>query len=325
MDGHRHRLLVTRALTPKAMAFADDRFSVWCHPHDRIMNAPELLDAALDHGADALLVTAFDRLDRRMVEGLPPSVKVIATYSVGHNHIDLAAAADRGIAVLSTPDVLSDTVAEMALLLMLAAARRAHEGQRLIYDGQWAGWTPTLLLGRDVVGARLGIFGMGRIGRSVARRAGRGFDMAVGYHNRSRLPVELEEGAVYHASADELLSVSDFLVLTAPSTPQTARFLDAARIARLPRGAIVVNVARGDLVDDAALIAALREGQVAAAGLDVFDNEPHIHPGYLDLANVFLQPHQGSSTLGTRIRMAELLITSIGAALAGAPVTNRIA
>jgi len=147
----------------------------------------------------------------------------------------------------------------------------------------------------------------------------------VGYHNRSRLPVELEEGAVYHASADELLSVSDFLVLTAPSTPQTARFLDAARIARLPRGAIVVNVARGDLVDDAALIAALREGQVAAAGLDVFDNEPHIHPGYLDLANVFLQPHQGSSTLGTRIRMAELLITSIGAALAGAPVTNRIA
>ncbi|MBL8588281.1 MAG: D-glycerate dehydrogenase [Methylobacteriaceae bacterium] len=324
MNSQTIRLLVTRALTDKAMAFAGERFHIWCNPHDRIMTTPELLAAAQAHGADALLVTAFDRLDKAAIEALPPAVKVVATYSVGHNHIDLAAASARGLAVLSTPDVLSDTVAEMALLLMLAAARRAYEGQRLIYDGRWVGWTPTLLLGRDVVGARLGVFGMGRIGRSVARRAARGFDMAVHYHNRSRLPGELEQGAVYHADAADLLAVSDFLVLTAPSTPQTARFLDAARIARLPRGAIVVNVARGDLVDDAALIAALREGQVAAAGLDVFDNEPDIHPGYLDLPNVFLQPHQGSSTLGARVRMAELLTTSIASVLAGAPVANRI-
>lgn len=324
-NGDRTRLLITRRLTDRAMTSAADRFDVWTNPEDRTLGRAELVEHAATHAADALLIMAMDRIDQQVIDTLPPSVRLIATYSVGDNHIDLAACRARGIAVLSTPDVLSDTVAEMALLLMLGAARRAHEGSALIYQRKWAGWSPTQLLGRDVIGARLGIFGMGRIGRSIARRAARGFDMEVHYHNRSRLSAADEDGAHYHAEADGLLAVSDFLVLAAPSTAETKNFLDARRIDLLPAGAIVVNISRGDLVVDEALIAALADGRVAAAGLDVFANEPALAPGYLSLPNVFLQPHQGSSTLGTRIRMAALLFDGIEAFFAGRPVQNRIA
>ncbi|WP_237478275.1 2-hydroxyacid dehydrogenase [Lichenibacterium dinghuense] len=318
------RIVVTRRFAPALM----DRFATagaWVNLDDEPLTAAEIAVTAADHAADALVVTATDRVDAALIAALPPSVRAIATYSVGHDHLDLDAARARGIAVLTTPDVLSDAVSEMAVLCLLGAARRAHEGARLIYEGRWRGWSPTLLLGRDVTGGRLGVFGMGRIGRAVARRLARGFDMEVHYFNRSRLAPELEDGASYCDSAADLLAVSDFLVLAAPATPETARFLNADSIARLPPDAVVVNVARGGLVDDEALIAALRTGRVAAAGLDVFDGEPALHPGYLDLPNVFLQPHQGSATVGTRVRMGELLLDSVEAVLAGREVGNRVA
>jgi glyoxylate reductase len=271
-----------------------------------------------------LLVMAMDRIDAALIARLPMCVRVIATFSVGHDHIDLPAALARGIAVLSTPDVLSDSVADMGMLLLLGAARRAREGMQLLYENRWTGWSPTQLLGKEVSFARIGIFGMGRIGRALAHRARHGFGMEVHYHNRSRLAEELEDGATYHARLDTMLPVSDFLAVVAPSTPQTRGRLDAAAFARLPPGAVVVNLSRGDLIDDAGLIAALRTGHVAAAGLDVFNNEPAIDPDYLTLPNVFLQPHQGSSTARTRLRMGEVLLEGIGAVLAADRGANRL-
>lgn len=292
------------------------------HDSETGMPPADLLTAAQD--ADALLVMAMDRIDAAFLRALPDRVGIVATLSVGHEHIDLAAARARGIAVLNTPDILSDAVAEHGMLLLLGAGRRAREGDLLLRSGSWAGWSPTQLLGRQASGARLGIFGMGRIGSALARMA-RGFGMEIHYSNRTRLPDELEEGATFHADRDELLSVSDFLMLTAPATPETRGFLDRRRIDLLPPGAVVCNIGRGELVVDDDLIAALRSGRVGAAGLDVFAGEPRINPGYLDLPNVFGQPHQGSSTVETRGRMCDLLLDGIEATLRGETVANRLA
>jgi glyoxylate reductase len=321
----RPRIVVTRALPQATVQRIESEYEAWINPLDRGMTSSEIISRAVDFQAEILLVMAMDRIDATMMVQLPPSVSTIATFSVGHDHIDLASARARGIAVLSTPDVLSDAVAETAVLLMLGAARRAHEGSQLLYSHQWTGWTPTQLLGRDVTGARLGVFGMGRIGRAIARKARGGFDMQVHYHNRSRLPADLEDGAIFHKTAAELLEQTDFLVLAAPSSPGTAGFLNAGTLAQLPAGAVVVNIARGSLIDDAALIAALRSGRIAAAGRDVFNNEPALNPEYLTLPNVFLQPHQGSSTLGTRLRMGSMLLDSIAQVREGRDVANRIA
>ncbi len=322
--GPQCRIVVTRLLPERVLDRIRSNYNCWINAEDRTLSSEELVGAATTLSADALLIMAMDRLDAATIAALPDSVRVLATLSVGHEHVDLDAARQKGIAVLNTPDVLSDAVAEMAMLLLLGAARRAHEGAVLLYRGEWRGWSPTQLLGRDVTGARIGIFGMGRIGRTVAHLASRGFAMKVHYHNRTRLPADLEEGATFHASVESLLAVSDFLVLAAPSTPETKGFLSAPVIARLPPGAIVVNIARGDLVDDDALIAALRCGHLAAAGLDVFNNEPRIHEGYKGLPNVFLQPHQGSSTIGTRVRMGEQLLDSIDNFLAGTETGPRL-
>ncbi len=297
------------------------RHDVWVNPDDRVLAPDELMQAAGQ--ADVLVATAFDRFDARVIAALPPSLKVLATHSVGLEHIDLDAAKARGLPVLATPDVLSDSVAEMAILLMLGAARRAHEGQHLLYSGQWTGWTPTQLVGIEVTGKRLGVVGMGRIGRTIARRA-RGFDMTVHYHNRSRLPETEEAGATFHADLAGLLAVSDVLVLAAPSSPQTRAMINAGAIAAMPADAIIVNIARGDLIDDDALIRALTSGRLAAAGLDVFNGEPRLDQRYLGLANVFLQPHQGSSTLTARLAMAQILLDGIDAHFAGTRPVNRV-
>ena len=320
----RRRMVVTRALPDPLTARISDTWDAWTNPEDRTLTRDELLDAAHRHRAEVLLVMAMDKIDAALLDTLPETVRLIATLSVGHDHIDLAAVRARGIAVVHTPDILSDAVSEIAILLMLCAARRAQEGERMLYQRTWGGWSPTQLLGRDVTGARLGVLGMGRIGHRIARRAGAAFDMEVHYHNRSRLAPDVEGGARYHKTPEAFLEQSDFLILAAPSTPETRGFLNADRIARLPRGAIVVNIARGDLVDDAALIAALKSGHLAAAGLDVFNGEPDIDPGYLDLPNVFLQPHQGSSTVGTRVRMGQMLLDSIESCLAGETLSNRL-
>jgi glyoxylate reductase len=281
------------------------------------------LPAALA-GCDALLVPAVYRVDGAAIRALPDCVRAIATYSVGYDHVDLAAARARGLAVLNTPDVLTDATAETALFLLLGAARRATESIGLIRSRAWKGWSPTQLLGVELAGKALGIFGMGRIGRGIARRA-RGFGMTIHYSNRNRLSPALEEGAVFHADPEAMLGVVDALALACPSTPQTRGFLDSRRLGLMRRGALVVNIARGDVVVDDDLIDALQTGHIRGAGLDVFTNEPNLHPGYFKLPNLFMLPHIGSSTIEARVGMATLLIDSLGELLAGGAPANNLA
>lgn len=270
---------------------------------------------------DALLCSiGANRLDQSAIEGLPSSVRAIATYSVGHDHIDLSAAAARGIAVFNTPGVLSDAVADNAMLLILGAARRATESIALLRSGQWTGWTPGQLIGVGLEGKMLGILGMGNIGRKVAWRA-RAFGMSVAYHNRT--PLGSEDG-LYMDDPYSLIEHADVILLAWPSTAETRRFINASTLARAKRSAILVNIGRGDLVEDDALIAALRVGTIRAAGLDVFDGEPALHPDYLQLPNAFLLPHIGSSTWEARVAMADLLCDAIVSHAAGGTPANRI-
>lgn len=320
--GSSRRVAIIRALPPEVLARFHSRHDTWVNPEDRTLTADEVVSAAA--GRDVLVVTAQNRFDREMIARLPETVRILATYSVGYEHIDLEAAKARGMTVLYTPDVLCDAVAEMAILLMLGAARRAHEGTDLLYSGRWSGWTPTQLVGIEVTGRRLGVLGMGRIGRTIAERA-RGFAMPVHYHNRSRLAAELEFGARYHATPESLMAESDVLVLAAPSSPTTRGILNRDTIAAMPKDAVVVNIARGDLVDDDALIEALKSGRIAAAGLDVFNGEPKLDQRYKTLPNVFLQPHQGSSTLTARLKMGQILLDGIDAVYAGQTPVNKLA
>ncbi len=279
--------------------------------------------AAAAQGCDAILCTASDRMDAAAIAALPASLRVLATLSVGTDHIDLHAAAARNLPVVNTPEVLSVATAEIAMMLVMMACRRAGEGERMVRAGQWQGWTPTLLLGAQVSGKRLGIFGMGRIGRELAKMA-RGFDMEIHYRNRARLHGPLEAGAIYHPSDDEFLAAIDILVLMAPGGAGTRHWLNARRLSLLRPGAIVVNAARGTLVDDAALIAALASHHIAAAGLDVYDGEPRVNPGYLGLENVVLLPHMGSSTVETRSAMGALALDGIDAILGGRTPDNLV-
>ena len=275
-------------------------------------------------GAAAILPCHTEHLTAEVVARLPESVRAICNYSVGVDHVDLAAAKARGIVVTNTPDVLSDATAEIAILCMLGAARRAGEGERLVRGATWKDWSPSFMVGRQVTGKRLGVVGMGRVGQVVARRA-RGFDMEVHYHNRRPLDAAAEAGAVYHKSLDSLLAVSDVLSLNCPATPESKGLLNAERIAKLPDGAIVVNTARGALVNDEDLIAALSSGKLAAAGLDVYNGEPDIHPGYRELPNTFLLPHIGSATLETRDAMGFRALDNLDAIFAGAEPGDRVA
>ena len=314
-------LVVTRRLPPAIEARAARDYDARLSPDDAKVTGADIL-ARVD-GAAAVLCCPAERLDAETIGRLPDSVKVIGTFSVGFDHIDLAACRARDIPVVNTPDVLSVATAECAMLLILAAARRAGEGERLVRSGQWTGWAPTQLLGTLVSGRRLGIFGMGRIGRELARMAA-GFEMEVHYRDQARLSPELERGATFHPDDDSFLSVSDVLSLNAPGGEGTRHWLNAEQIAKLPRGAVVANAARGTLIDDAALIAALKSGQVAAAGLDVYNNEPNMDPGYLGLENVVLLPHLGSATVETRDAMGHIVLDGIDAVLAGRVPKNLV-
>jgi lactate dehydrogenase-like 2-hydroxyacid dehydrogenase len=254
-----------------------------------------------------------------MIRRFPDRLRAIATFSVGYEHIDIKAAKERGIAVGNTPDVLTDATADIALLLMLGAARGAFLGERAVREATWGAWAPTGMLGVHMTGKRLGIYGMGRIGLAVAKRA-RAFDMKIHYHNRSRLTPEQEQGAVFHARAEDMLPHCDFLSLNAPATAETTGFLNAARIKLLPDGAVVVNTARGPLVDDEALIAALKSGKLFAAGLDVFTGEPAVNPAYRPVPNTFLLPHLGSATTETRVAMGMKAVDNLDAFFAGKPM-----
>jgi len=316
-------VLVTRKL-PQAV---EDRLRRDYQPRfnqdDRLYSSDELL--ALAQGADVILPCHTEKLSADVIARLPGSVKAIVCFSVGVDYVDLAAARARNIIVTNTPDVLTDATAEITMLLMLGAARRASEGERLIRAGKWQSWSPTFMIGRQVTGKRLGIVGMGRVGQATAQRA-RGFDMTILYSNRSRLAPELEKGATYYITVETMLPNCDFLALHCPATPETRHLINAERIALLPDGAIVVNTARGSVVDDDALISALRSGKLAAAGLDVFNNEPgNIHPGYRELENTFLLPHIGSATFETRDAMGYRALDNLDAIAAGREPRDRVA
>jgi lactate dehydrogenase-like 2-hydroxyacid dehydrogenase len=316
----RPRVAVTRRLPVPCEDRLNSGFDVIWGDDDRAYDRDSLLDLVGD--ADALIASPAEKLEADAIAALPDSVKVISLFSVGYDYVALDAAKARGIIVTNTPGVLTEATADIAFLLLLGAARHAGAGERMVRQDEWPGWRPTQLIGTDLAGKTLGIFGMGRIGAAVARRAV-GFGLKVIYHNR-RPTDAAGMDAAYVADLDEFLTRSEFLSLHAPLTKETEGFLNAERIARLPERAIVVNTARGQIVDDDALISALKSGRIGAAGLDVFTNEPDLDIRYRDLDNVFLLPHLGSATEETREAMGMLAIDNLEAVLAGRPPLHRV-
>ncbi|MGE0210291.1 MAG: 2-hydroxyacid dehydrogenase [Parvibaculaceae bacterium] len=308
------KVVVSRKLPQDVEERLAKLFDCQLNADDKLFTGDEL--AQLSQGADGLLVCPTDKLTAEVIGELPDSLKVIATFSVGYDHIDVKAAKARGLPVTNTPDVLTDATADIAMLLMLGAARGASWGERMVREKRWGAWAPTQPLGADVTGQRVGILGMGRIGRAFARRAA-AFDMKIHYHNRSRPKEEPVPGAVYHATFEAMLPNCDFLSLHCASTPETRGIVNERTMALLPDGAILVNSARGDVVDDDSVIAALKSGKLAAAGLDVFKGEPNIDPRYRDLENVFLLPHLGSATRRTRSGMGHRAVDNLEAFFAG--------
>jgi len=315
-------VLVTRKLP----AAVEDRlrrdYGPRLNPEDRLYSSDALIESAA--GADAIIPCHTERLSAQVIERLPRSVRIIANFSVGFDHVDIDAAKHRGLVVTNTPDVLSDATAEVTIMLMLGAARRASEGERLVRTRTWRDWSPSFMVGTQVTGKRLGIVGLGRVGRVAARRA-RGFEMTIHYHDLHRLSPDQEEGAIFHPTVEALMPHCDFVAFHCVLTPQTERMLNAERIALLPDGAIVVNASRGGVIDDVALIAALKSGKVSAAGLDVYNNEPDIHPEYRDLPNTFLMPHIGSATRETREAMGFRALDNLDAFFAGREPRDRVA
>jgi lactate dehydrogenase-like 2-hydroxyacid dehydrogenase len=322
MLGMSKPILVVTSRYPKEVEDRIDRdYDPRRNPDQLPFSQQKLLSAA--EGADALFITPADRLDSGFFQNVSPTVKIIVTYSVGFEHIDLEAGARRKIPVAYTPGVNHEATADIAMLLLLGASRRAYKAQELIRTGAWKPLSPDMLLGWQVGGKVLGILGMGRVGQAVARRA-RGFGMKIHYHDRSELPAEIAGDAVYHKDPSDLLRVSQFLSLHAPETPQTHHFLNSKAISLLPAGAIVVNTARGGLVVDEDLIAALKSGRIAAAGLDVFEGEPRLNPEYISLKNTFLLPHIGSATIETRTAMGMLALDNVDAVLNGRPAPTLV-
>jgi lactate dehydrogenase-like 2-hydroxyacid dehydrogenase len=315
-------VVVGRKLPEAVEARLERDYAPKLNAKDKLYTEKELIRLCKD--ADAILPCHTEHLSADVIAKLPPTIKVIANFSVGVDHCDLEAAKARGIVVTNTPDVLSDATAEIAILLMLGAARRASEGERLIRENRWKSWSPAFMVGRQVTGKRLGIVGMGRVGRVVAKRA-RGFDMKILYHSRRRLVAPVEQGALHFARLEDMLPECDVLSLHCAAKAETKGLLNAERIRLLPPGVIVVNTARGALVDDKALIAAAKSGHVAAIGLDVYNGEPDIHPDYRTLDNAFLLPHVGSATRETRDAMGFRALDNLDAFFAGLEPRDRVA
>ncbi len=315
-------VLATRKLPPAVEDRLCRDYDATLNPDDSLYTPEAMLSAAA--GADALFILPSERLTADIIARLPATVRAVATFSVGYEHIDLGAAKDRGLIVANTPDVLTAATADLAMLLVLTTARRAFEAQDILRAGKWPRMATTWMLGSDVAGKRLGIFGMGRIGQALARRA-RGFDMNIHYHNRNRLPADREAGATYHEDPEEMLPLCDFLSMNCPASDETHHWLNAARLARLPDGAHVINTARGPIIDEAALVAALASGKLAGAGLDVYEHEPKIHPGLIEQKTAYLLPHIGSATVETRNAMGFKCLDNLDAYFAGREPPDRIA
>ena len=315
-------VLVTRKLPDAVEERLRRDYDPILNPQDTLYSSDEIIDRA--KGADAILPCHTEQFTAEAIARLPESVRVIANYSVGYDHVDTEAAKARGLIVTNTPEVLSDATAELTMMLMLGAARRASEGEQLVRKREWKDWSPSFMVGNQVTGKRLGILGFGRVGRVVAKRA-RGFDMEIHYNDLQRMPPGLEEGAFYHETPEHLMAHCDFLTLHTVASPETNKLLNADLIALLPDGAIVVNASRGVVIDDDALIAALKSGKLTAAGLDVYNDEPNIHPEYRRLPNVFLMPHIGSATKETRDAMGFRAIDNLDAIFAGKEPRDRVA
>lgn len=312
---------VTRQLVDPVMEAVGRQYTVIANETDVVMDGDALVAAS--SACDAMLICHSELITADVAARLSPRLKIIANYSVGVDHVDLPACQARGIVVTNTPDVLSDATAEITLLLLLGAARRAYEGDRMVREGRWTTWGPRLMNGVQVTGKRLGIVGMGRVGQVVAKRA-RGFEMEIHYHNRRPVDDALVPGAIYHPTLQGLMESVDMLSLNCPATPATENMINAETLAWLPSGAILVNAARGKLVDEAALIGALRSGHIAAAGLDCFVNEPGGNPEFAALENVFLLPHLGSSTHETRLAMGLRALANLDAYFAGDAPVDRL-
>jgi lactate dehydrogenase-like 2-hydroxyacid dehydrogenase len=317
-------VVVTRRLPDEVEAAVTGEFDALLNRDDRPLDAAGLQDAL--RSADAVLCTVTDRLTAEVLGASPRRARLLANFGVGFNHIDTAAAKAAGIAVSNTPDVLTDATADLAVTLLLMASRRAGEGERHVRAGSWAGWRPTHMLGRSVSGKTLGLIGMGRIARAVARRAHAGFGMRVIFHDP--FPPSPADAAALGAEArdsiDEVLAEADFVSLHCPATPETRHLMDARRFAQMRPDAFLINTARGDVVDEAALLEALRSGTIAGAGLDVYEGEPTVSPELLGMENVVLLPHLGSATLETRVAMGMRALENLRLFFAGKPLRDQV-
>ena len=320
----RPRVVVTRRLPGAVEAQLADRFDAVLNPDDTPLSAAQLAEAM--RTADALLPTVTDRVSAEVLGAPGRRARIVSNFGVGYNNIDVAAAKQAGVVVTNTPDVLTDDTADIAITLLLMVARRAGEGERHVRAGAWTGWRPTHMLGTKVTGKTLGLVGMGRIGRAVAERAARGFGMRVLYHDPSvTAEAARAVGAEPAASLDALLAASDFVSLHVPSLPETRGLLNAERLAQMRPGAFLINTARGDIVDEAALAEALQRGTIAGAGLDVFEKEPAVTPALTALDNVVLLPHLGSATTETRVAMGERALANLVAFFDGRAPGDRVA
>ena len=301
------KILITRRLLRSCEDKAKDLFDANFNLNDELYSQKKLIE--MSNGCDGILSALTDKLDEETINQLPDTIKIISNFAVGFGNIDLEATKKRGIAVTNTPDVLTDATAEIGVLLILGACRRASEGIEKAREGGWV-WSADMLIGKQLTGTRLGILGMGRIGQKIAKIA-KSLGMIIHYHNRSKLSEDKEQGAIYHDNLNDLMKVSDVLSVCCPASKDTINLINKDALELLPKGAVVTNVARGDIVDDDALLEALERRKVYAVGLDVYKNEPNLNPGYLKHKSAFILPHLGSATKETRTAMANLAIDNL--------------
>jgi len=301
------KILITRKLIKDSEDKASKTFDPIFNSNDELYSQSKVIEMSKD--CDGILTSLTDKMDKETINKLPDTIKIISNFAVGFGNIDLEAAKKRGIAVTNTPDVLSDATAEIGILLILGACRRAAEGIEAAREGGWK-WSADYLIGKQLTGTRLGILGMGRIGQKIAKIA-KSLGMVIHYHNRSKLKAEKEDGAIYHDNIKSLFAVSDVLSICCPATKETENMINKETVEYFPKGAIITNVARGDIIEDEALIDALNRRKIYAVGLDVYKNEPNLNPGYLKIKTAFILPHLGSATKDTRIAMANLAIDNI--------------
>jgi len=301
------KILITRKLIKESEDKASKTFDPIFNSNDELYSQSKVIE--MSQGCDGILSSLTDKMDKETIDKLPDTIKIISNFAVGFGNIDLEAAKKRGIAVTNTPEVLSDATAEIGILLILGACRRAAEGIESAREGGWK-WSADYLIGKQLTGTRLGVLGMGRIGQKIARIA-KSLGMIIHYHNRSKLSEDKEQGAIYHDNLKDLLSVSDVLSVCCPASKETIDMINKDTIEYLPKGAVVTNVARGDIIEDEAMIDALDRRKVYAVGLDVYKNEPNLNKGYYKHKSAFILPHLGSATKETRTAMANLAIDNL--------------